>query len=696
MATKISGTVEDETGSAIDGATVYVIEESTNSVAAVTTSDSVGSFEVTGLSDTETYHVGAQYDDGSTKYAGESYPFVEPFTELGPIDDFEDGEIDEYSGDKVSFSVQNSVVQEGTNALQMSNDDGASNEIRSTSGLPRYPSEGDTFSFRVYFENSDSAAEMHFGVQDSDNYYRARIIPSVGEISLGKYVSGSLTNLDTDFGSIPTGEWLEGIIEWNTSVSPPEISFTLNDSAQTEIAATSPVQDGEFSSGGIGWDASVDSFSGDSVYFDIAELGATTDPSIKLIDDFNDADLVEYSIFESDGTVTLSTATVFEGSHAAEFRATKGNVGISSHPNSSNTDLPNYPSAGDTFEFHVNVDRLDSAPEFFFFTADETYRPDGFRVKINSRHIQLENAATGETLAATGIDTSFYTGQWLRIEANAESGGDITIRLYDSSDNLVAQLQRNDSSHSSGGISLNLATFDSVTTNEKKAFWDMGQITGAASNETVTEQVIGDFNRWYLFVRGQDSWEPSITGGTAAELIGASWVTDSKIPPYAVDFDGTDDLVEIKKGSVLTSAPYTVGCWVKSTGATGTFRPLYAQNNPDKNTLVLDIDIASDDTIRFNTPDARAFSTGTVPESWSHVVVTLTSGGDLDFYINGSASGSASVDPALSSGYDPASSAIGAINRSSSVHANVTIDGFRIYNRVLSSSEVSQWYNNTV
>jgi hypothetical protein len=269
MTTEISGKVEDASGNAIQGATVYIVRQSDDSIVATETTDSAGEYQVVGLSDTDTYHVTAQYDDGSTKYAGTSYPEVTPFTSTGPIDDFEDADITEYTGDKNSYTTQTSRVFEKTTALKMGNDDGAGHQIFSTSGLPRYPSAGDTFAFRTYIENSISEMAMLFGVQDSSNYYRARVIKSANEIAIGKVVGGSSTNLDFAAASIPTGEWIRGIVEWTNS---NELRLTLNDESGTKIAETALVTDSEFGSGGIGWDGFVDGFSGDSVYYDIAEL----------------------------------------------------------------------------------------------------------------------------------------------------------------------------------------------------------------------------------------------------------------------------------------------------------------------------------------------------------------------------------------------------------------------------------------
>jgi hypothetical protein len=272
MTTEITGIVEDAGGNVIQGARVFVVRESDDTVVATETTDSLGEYQVVGLSDFETYFVVAEYDDGSTKYNGTSYPVVTPFTGTGPIDDFEDADIVEYSGEKVSFEIINSPVFDGTNALGMTNDDGSGHLITSQSGLPRYPEEGDTFSFRTYLEPDAQTSAFLFGVQDSDNYYRARILDSTfaSEISIGKVSGGSRSTFDSKFASIPANEWLEGIVEWQTG---GDMRFTLNDSGGNTIKETDLVNDTEFSTEtGFGWLGNVDGFSGDNVYYDLAQI----------------------------------------------------------------------------------------------------------------------------------------------------------------------------------------------------------------------------------------------------------------------------------------------------------------------------------------------------------------------------------------------------------------------------------------
>lgn len=459
MTTKISGSVEDTNGNAIGGAVVYIVRESDDTVVGTATTDSAGSYEVTGLSDTETYHVVAAYDDGSTKYHGESYPLVEPYTETGPIDDFEDNEIVEYSGDKLSFDTQNSVVYEGTVALEMHNDDGASHDILSTSGLPRYPNAGDTFQFRLYFENAESSGEMKFGVQDSDNYYRARVVknPYSNEISLDKRVGGSLTNLETafgtiPFGTIPTSEWMRGVIDW---VSNGDLTFTLYDASGSEIASTNTVNDSEFSTGGIGWDGYVDSFSGDNVYYDIAKLTAVGQDPTVVIEDFEDNDLSNYDTQIQTGnanpTFNIVTSPVYEGSYALQVDDGGDNQG--GHLLDTN-DETQYPDAGDSWDFWVRADGESELVGMFYGVQDDA---DNTRYHANFHENQdridlVKWAGTSQEIQATSQSFSYTLGTWVRGHVDWATDGTHTFKLFDQNDNEFATVTMSDSEMTSGGI----------------------------------------------------------------------------------------------------------------------------------------------------------------------------------------------------------------------------------------------------
>lgn len=79
---KLVGDVIDNGGNAIQGADVFIINADTESLVAVTSSDSSGAFSVTGLDDTKEYFAVAKYVDGdSNTYNTEGLPNLTPVPE---------------------------------------------------------------------------------------------------------------------------------------------------------------------------------------------------------------------------------------------------------------------------------------------------------------------------------------------------------------------------------------------------------------------------------------------------------------------------------------------------------------------------------------------------------------------------------------------------------------------------------------
>jgi hypothetical protein len=702
MTTEISGTVEDTNGNLIDGATIFIIRESDDTVVDTTTTDSAGEYQVTGLNDTETYHVAAQYDDGSTKYSGESYPAVSPFTDTGPIDDFENSDIVEYEGDKISFDTQTSEVYEGSVALEMGNDDGTDHAIRSFSGLPRYPSSGDEFQFRIYFENSDSSAEMHFGVSDSDNYYRAKLSPSVGEISLGKRVSGSLNNLETAFGTIPTGEWIRGTIEWTTD---PELRFTLYDASGSEITQTDFVADSEFASGGIGWNGFVDSFSGDSIYYDIAELTSVGGTTSVVIDNFDDGDMKNYQLLEvaAGETIETVTSTVKAGSHSLKIYCNQG----SSFPPvaSSTAGLDTYPGQGDSFEVYFYQPQDGTNFRLYWCVQDESNPTDNsYRLKYDhakSPHLVLEKRGSGGEVL--DLDPIAYrpTGVWLRFRITHASDGTISAELLDENGIRKAAVQGTDTSYTSGGIAWSYLNSNSGPNNgDGPIYIDEAEVVSTDVTGVSPHETAGMVAWWPLVAGfGNSVSDETFSGSfaTTTEYDGdfnsnASWSTDAK-NGYSVELNNGS--LTFPDGN-FTEQDSTIAFWVKfdslpsSGGADNLFIAQYDGSVHPPHVKYDNNALSNGEGLIYRMYDGpnnvgnyigptKSLNTGT----WYHIAYTLDwSTGDAEIFIDGQseASGQLSGLNTNSEGYK-----MGTLTGH--------VDDIRAYNVIKSQSEIQAIMN---
>jgi len=73
---EIRGKVTDNNDDPVEGVKITLINDSQDSLAGTTTTDSNGEYSFNNLSASDTYHVAAQYDDGSDYYNAYSKPFI--------------------------------------------------------------------------------------------------------------------------------------------------------------------------------------------------------------------------------------------------------------------------------------------------------------------------------------------------------------------------------------------------------------------------------------------------------------------------------------------------------------------------------------------------------------------------------------------------------------------------------------------
>lgn len=175
------------------------------------------------------------------------------------IEDFEDGDISEYSGDKGAFTVveDSSEAPEGNYYLSSSGVNNAA--ISSTSGLESYPQQGETFS--VYLKamsTSDGsgqpgviwAAQGEYGWSNRNWYYLSL---QVGGSGMSLYYSSGGTNqsviASTGTSNLQSDHWYRVKIFWGTDGT---MECTLFDENENELGALS-AKDNNYSSGGFGW-----------------------------------------------------------------------------------------------------------------------------------------------------------------------------------------------------------------------------------------------------------------------------------------------------------------------------------------------------------------------------------------------------------------------------------------------------------
>lgn len=194
---------------------------------------------------------------------------------LTQVDDFEDGNIDEYEGDTGSFTVQSTTVLEGNQSLEGTTGNlGGSNEIVSTTGLPVYPSSGQTFRFNVRLNETDDQPEVSFAVQTqsltADRYY-VLLDAANDQLELRK-VETTDQGIESGSAALSSNlnDALEIEVQWGIGGSIP---VTLSDSGGAEIASLpGNTTDTSFSTGGISWVANTADAASRTMQFDDMRL----------------------------------------------------------------------------------------------------------------------------------------------------------------------------------------------------------------------------------------------------------------------------------------------------------------------------------------------------------------------------------------------------------------------------------------
>lgn len=199
------------------------------------------------------------------------------------LDSFEDGDISEYSGDTGEFSVVQSPVYDGSNALENTTSQSAITRTDTTIETGQTPSGAFVQSISGQF--SDSTPTVAFGVQSSTGYDNISCYAieynNIGELVISRYDSGSRSSLNSSgLSNALDGEWVEVILtEWDTDGNITAEAKRVSDG--TTLASVS-VTDSTYTSGGIGF-INTDA---DGAYFDYAYKPTAISPPQNV--QFND------------------------------------------------------------------------------------------------------------------------------------------------------------------------------------------------------------------------------------------------------------------------------------------------------------------------------------------------------------------------------------------------------------------------
>lgn len=157
------------------------------------------------------------------------------------VDDFEDQNLNEYSGSVSDYTITNEKAVNNSYSLKSN----ASAKIINDSVTV---GQGSTITGYL-ITPADGMAILQFGVQDFDNNYIINLSSFDTDLTLAKKENDNYSTLDSTYVN-PTGEWYKIRIEWLPDNS---ITCTLYDNNDSLIATVSAT-DSTFTSGKIGFD----------------------------------------------------------------------------------------------------------------------------------------------------------------------------------------------------------------------------------------------------------------------------------------------------------------------------------------------------------------------------------------------------------------------------------------------------------
>lgn len=167
------------------------------------------------------------------------------YTNQTLIESFEDQNLDEYAGDKASFSIVGTTTKDGNWSLEGTG--GSFIEVHSTSGLPIYPSEGDNFEVWWYPATGNLVCDFRFFYGDANNMYKVRCETDGNDLKFFSEVLGTQSKLAEDLSvSWDLDAWNRIKIETTTA----DRAVKAFNSAGTQIASLSSTNT-DHTSGGI-------------------------------------------------------------------------------------------------------------------------------------------------------------------------------------------------------------------------------------------------------------------------------------------------------------------------------------------------------------------------------------------------------------------------------------------------------------
>jgi hypothetical protein len=168
-----------------------------------------------------------------------------------------------------------------------------------------------------------------------------------------------------------------------------------------------------------------------------------------VIDDFDDGDLSEYTVYR-EGPATVVSSPTYSGSGALAFDSTSADA-------VSMSGLANYPTAGDTFSTRVRWTPGANGAVFAYgiqsyveYGDQELYyvliKPDADQIALKKKDL------SGKTKLEKNFNVGMSADTWYNLEVDWQTDGTHTVTLYNDADGQVTQLSSTDTTWTDGGV----------------------------------------------------------------------------------------------------------------------------------------------------------------------------------------------------------------------------------------------------
>lgn len=335
------------------------------------------------------------------------------------IDDFEDGDLAEYTNTSGWAATDTGEVREGTHSLHMDSSAGpAAIYSMPGDGLKTYPAPGDEWELTFLPQGTSGWVYYRYGRQDADNYYYLQLDLADDDLVIGVNDAGTTSNL-LHVGGVGynAGAWHTIRVDWDDSTAPPTHTVTLENATGTQIAQDEVQDSAHTSQGGVQF--SEGSTDGDW-YFDDWRLAGQQTPDV--IDSFEDQDFAEYSgfpaYFHIDGDAAI------DGRYSAQSDDDQYRIYAYSHPGDG---LAHYPQKGDIFEYHVRASALNSmgVSGCWWGVVDGAEDDNHYTARVlwDTDEIEL-SVEDGGTLTqlATASEVGLSADTWVNIRVEWDDG----------------------------------------------------------------------------------------------------------------------------------------------------------------------------------------------------------------------------------------------------------------------------------